>query len=280
MSALSSPTRSVLRLGRLPILLIALVFLLQSAAWAGQWLLVLDITQRRLFSLMEMVLIGLLVWNGWRIRRRVAIMAEQHPHARAMNNIAVLCFVALAACSLGDAVNRNFAGLYFAYDDVIRHSYLADSVWFFFPGYLLFLVASWRATQARVPRHWQLPLLVAAAVSGVISFGTLVLPGTSVYVKAMTAPYTVLISMMVPAGVWCWLAFGKRGLGVATGAVLATVADALIGHFWLFGDGYFPAIAHLNFMVYFLSQALLQQLPLVYADSLQTYADCQQTGGA
>lgn len=252
----------------LPLLLVCLVLLMQWSAWDGQWLLVFDTLNRGAFAVAEMLLIGLLVWNGWRIRRSVATASAGHPHARRMNNIALLCFVALAVCSLGDAVNRNFTGLHFAYDEVIRHSYLADSVWFFFPGYLLFLVAGWRATRQRVASHWFAPLLILAGVSGAISFSTLVLPGTSGYVKAMTAPYTMLISMMVPVGWWCWLAFGRKGIGIAAGAVLATLADALIGSFWLYGDGYYPGIAHLNFVVYFLSQALLQRLPLVYADSL------------
>lgn len=252
----------------LPLTLVLLVMLLQGNAWEGLWLVAFDALNRGAFAVTEMLLIGLLVWNGWRIRRSVAEAAMGSPHARRMNNVALLCFMGLAVCALGDAVNRNFPWIFFAYDDVIRHSYLADSVWFFFPGYLLLLVAVLRATRQRVARHWVAPLLAVAGVGGAISFSMLVLPGTSLYIKSMTAPYTMLISMMVPAAWWCWLAFGKKGLGIGVGAVLATVADALIGRFWLYGDGYYPGIAHLNFVVYFISQALLQRLPLVYTDSL------------
>ena len=47
--------------------------------------------------------------------------------------------------------------------------------------------------------------------------------------------------------------------------MLAMIADALIGKFWIFGangQGYFPLISHLNWIIYFGSQALIQQLPI------------------
>ena len=74
---------------------------------------------------------------------------------------------------------------------------------------------------------------------------------------------------MVPAGIWIWLAFGKSGREVGFGSALATAADALIGQFWLFSKGYYyPGVAHLNFAMYFCSQAMIQQLPVVHHNSL------------
>ena len=207
----------------------------------------------------EMAVLLALLWNGWRIRRYLvgqgAAPNQQH--------VATLAFWSLAICTLGDLVNRNLPPRYFSYDSVIEHSYLADSVWFFFPGYALFIAAAWLASRDRVAAIWRIPALVVVALAGLISFFDLVLPDTATYIRIMTGAYTMLISMMVPAGLWILLAFGKRSWPVALGAVLATVADALIGHFWLFGSGWYPAIAFINFIVYFLSQALIQQLPLI-----------------
>ena len=55
--------------------------------------------------------------------------------------------------------------------------------------------------------------------------------------------------------IWC----------AALGLVLAMVADAIIGKFWIFGNegqGYFPLVSHINWIIYFASQALIQQLPI------------------
>lgn len=241
----------------LPFVLVAVVLLLQFFAWLGSWpALVRD---RPLLGLVEMVLLLVLLGNGWRIRQWTA---RAHPPALPL---ATLAFTALALCVAGDLVNRNFGQHYFRHDAVIEHSYLVDSVLFFFPGYALLLYASWQATRARVPRWLQAPALVVGALAGVATFLDLAPAGMSLYATALTAAYTVLISLMVVAALWIAVAFGVAGVLVALGALLATVADALIGHFWLFGSGHYPGIAYLNFVVYFLSQALLQQLPVVVA---------------
>jgi hypothetical protein len=239
-----------------PALLVLTMIVVQLLAWrfgivegAAKWVL----------AGTEMAALLALLWNGWRIRRYVAGQGASSGQQR----VASLVFWSLAICILGDLVNRNLPPRYFSYDSVIEHSYLADSVWFFFPGYVLFIAAAWLASRDAVAAVWRLPVLLIAALAGAFSFFDLVLPDTAIYIQIMTGAYTMLIAMMVPAGLWILLAFGKRSWPVALGAVLATVADALIGHFWLFGSGWYPAIAFINFMVYFLSQALIQQLPLI-----------------
>lgn len=247
---------------RLPMTLVVLCLLLQAGGWLADIPTDPRTTPRILFALAEMSLLFALLWNGWRIRAFVHAQAESGALARSTAN---LVFASLLLCIGGDAINRNLGAAYYAYDQVVEHSYLADSVWFFFPGYLLFIVAAWRATAARVSPWLRVGSLVVGAVAGVATFAGLVLPGTSDYVAAMTGSYSVLISLMVPAALWIALAYGRPAWPVALGTALATVADALIGQFWLFGEGWYPGIAYLNFAVYFLSQALMQQFPPVVA---------------
>lgn len=249
-------TLSTRQLRLLPAILVLAVIVIESVAWyagvtAGpaKWAL----------AAAEMILLVGLLWNGWRIRRAVAT----HTTADLPRQVATLVFASLAICLLGDLVNRNLPPRFFSYDNIIEHSYLADSVWLFFPGYALFIVAAWRASRARITAYWYAPTLLLAAIGGALLFLDMLPDGTATYIRIMTGAYTMLIAMMVPAGLWILLAFGRRSWPVALGAVLATVADALIGQFWLFGTGWFPAIAFINLMVYFLSQALIQQLPLV-----------------
>ncbi|HCT39988.1 MAG TPA: hypothetical protein DF427_02160 [Moraxellaceae bacterium] len=272
-TTLLSPPRHTLFL--LPAILVLLVFLLQGAGWAG-WLMVADGTPgKTAFAITEMLLIFVLLWNGWRIRRHVH---EQTSSAdRQTRSVATLTLASLALCSLGDLVNRNFSQTFYAHDRIIEHSYLVDSVWFFLPGYALFVVATWLATRERVRAWLRWSSLAITAAVGIVSFAGLVLPGTSPYVVAVTGSYTVLISLMVPAALWLAITFGRSAWPVCAGAVLATLADALIGHFWLFGHGHYPAIAYLNFVVYFVSQALVQQLPLVVL-ATATHARPSQTG--
>ena len=55
-----------------------------------------------------------------------------------------------------------------------------------------------------------------------------------------------------------------RSQAVACGLVLATLADAVIGQFWLFGrggQGWFPAVRDVNWVLYIGSQALVIHLP-------------------
>ncbi|MEZ5555521.1 hypothetical protein [Haliea sp.] len=248
-----------LPLRRLPWLLCTAIILLESAFWIAQ---VESGTWKILLAALEMGLLGGLLWNGWRIRRWVYQTSTARHCA-----VADLTVAGLTVCLLGDAVNRNVPARFYSYDDVVQHSYLADSVWFFFPGYALLLAAVWLATRGRVHPLWRVVPMVLAAAGGLFAFFQVLLPGTAAYIAWLTGAYSILIALMLPCALWIGLAFGRRGRWVALGAAMATVADGMIGQFWLYGSGHYPAIAYANFMVYFVSQALLQQLPLLAQNS-------------
>lgn len=242
-----------------PIALLALCVGVQALAWSGVWPALPGKTGRLAFGITEMLLMAALLVNGVRIRQWLGAQAALSDRSRLS---ATWVPIALAICVLGDAVNRNFSGRFFSYDSIIEHSYLADSVWFFFPGYGLFIAVVWWTTRGRVSTAWRwLPLLITSA-AGIATFVRLLPEGVSPYIQLMTGSYTVLISTMMAAAIWMLKAEGGALRWVALGAVLATVADALIGEFWLFRPGHYPGIAHLNFVVYFASQALIQAYPL------------------
>ncbi|HBX72074.1 hypothetical protein [Haliea sp.] len=246
---------------RLPWALCTAIILLQCSFWAagvtgGLWKAVL--------AALEMALLGGLLWNGWRIHRWVYRTSKAQARSCAVADLTVF---GLAVCLLGDAVNRNVPARFYSYDNVVQHSYLADSVWFFFPGYALLIAAVWLATAGRVSPVWRALSLAVAAAGGGFAFSQVLLPGTATYIAWLTGAYSVLIALMLPCALWIWLAFGRSGRWVALGAALATAADGLIGQFWLYGSGYYPGIAYANFMLYFVSQALLQQLPLLAQNS-------------
>lgn len=253
----------------LPAVLVVLVTLVQVAAWTGLFPVNTGSPNKTVLGIVEMLLIAALVWNGWRIRQHVGRLVLPAELGARLRTVATLTLASLAICSLGDLVNRNFSQTFFTHDNVIEHSYLADSVWFFFPGYALFVLTTWYVTRDRVALWLRTASLAVAAGAGLASFAGLVLPGTSPYVTVLTGSYAALISLMVPVALWLVLAFGRRLWPVALGAALATAADTLIGQFWLFGEGFYPGVAYLNLVVYFLSQALLQQLPLYLATAAQ-----------
>lgn len=243
----------------------ALILFVISTLYQGLALLgVVDVAaseaSRILFGVGEMLLIIALLGNGWLIKRH---WQGQQPGSLAAST-ARLMFYSLAICVLGDLVNRNFGGELFGHGPLIAHAYLVDSIWAFAPGYALFLLASWRvARQAGVCPKRMTGIAIGAAALGLIGYIDLPAPGTSGYVLALTGGYAALITVVGAAAIWLVLALGwSRAWPVAIGAVLATLADALIGHFWLFREGYFPTVSHLNWIIYFGSQALLQQLPL------------------
>ena len=243
--------------------LVVLSTLLQALALLG----VLPLNNRAsqlAFGSVEMVLIVLLAANAWRTQRWL----RTHSSSPRIRSTATLCAVSLSICVLGDLVNRNYFDQQFARDTVIRHSYLADSVWFFLPGYALVIVAVWRIARTVIGVA---PLLTSAFVAGlvgVLSDLGMRPAGTGAYVTAMTAAYSIPITIVGVSALWLLASMGWRRAALpALGLVLATAADALIGNFWLFRDGYFPAISHINWIVYFVSQAMIQQLPWALSDA-------------
>ncbi len=242
------------RTGSNALILAVASVLLQAVALFGIWQPV-DDAQWLIFGALEMLLIVLLLLNGGLIMGAVQTPAGKH--------VAGWGFVGLLLCSLGDLVNRNFSGEYFGYDNVIAHSYLADSVWFFLPGYLCLIYAAGFTTAAAglSKARMVLPAVIAVALGG-LSFWSIHNPAAATYLLALTGAYALVISVTGAAALWLLLTFGWRRAGLAaTGFALALVADAIIGQFWLFGEGAYPAIRHINWIIYFSSQALIQTLP-------------------
>ena len=212
------------------------------------------------FGACEMALIGLLLVNGYLIYLYVRSRGD-NPGSVV---IAKLCLLSLALCACGDWLNRNFPQQFYQYDSVIEHSYLADSVWFFFPGYSVMLLAIYRIVRPKMGISKCGAMALFAVVPGLFAFLDMVNSDSALYIRWITGSYAVLISLMLAAGMALLIAFPwrqSRWLAIAAG--LAVVADAIIGNFWLFRDGFYPQVAAANWVVYFVSQAMLQRLPLL-----------------
>lgn len=215
------------------------------------------------FGHAEMALIAVLLLNGWLIRKWVI----QSGQDELVKSVATLSVLSLFICAGGDFINRNYFNIHHGHGSSIHHSYLADSVWFFAPGYALFLWATIKVARARaVGSAFITACAVIAGVLGALSFADLYQPEAGAYVSSMTGGYAVFISIVGVSAVWLVRALGWRvAYPVAIGAVMATIADALIGNFWIYREGFYPAISHVNWILYFASQALVQQLPLQLA---------------
>lgn len=242
------------------LILVVISTLLQGIALLGLLPIADGSIGKTLFGTAEMALVMALLLNGWLIRR----WTVQTGQSELTQSTALLCFLSLAICVGGDFINRNYFGIYHGHGSAVRHTYLADSVWFFAPGYGLFLWATIRVVLQRgVSRRFIAVCAVLAGMAGALSFADLYMPGAGGYVSAMTGGYAVFISIVGVSAIWLIRALGWAvAWPVAIGAVMATIADALIGNFWLYRDGYYPAISQVNWILYFASQALLQQLPL------------------
>lgn len=186
--------------------------------------------------------------------------------------VAWLSVGSLALCISGDLVNFNLPETYYRHGPLVKHDYLADSVWFFAPGYLLLMVASLRVALANgLNRLVIAGVLSVAGVIGGVSVSAMHLPGTGNYVSAITGFYGVFITMVGASGLVFVLSFGKAGvrpgvLLVGSGMVLAAVADSVIGQFWIYGNegqGYFPAARYINWSLYIGSQCLVIHLARV-----------------
>jgi hypothetical protein len=54
---------------------------------------------------------------------------------------------------------------------------------------------------------------------------------------------------------------------VGIGFILASVADSVIGRFWIYGnggEGYYPEVRHVNWIMYIGSQCLVIYLPYIF----------------
>lgn len=234
----------------------------------GLWSVTGGDAQRLTITAFEAVTMLLLLANSVAIWRSVHAAAEM-VHLR---TVATLCTLSLLVCLGGDVVNFNLPQSYYRHGDLIRHDYLADSVMFFAPGYSLLLAAvvlAWRTTGRP---YW--PLIVGLGVAagvGLLTFSSMHLPGTGTYVTAITGGYSIVITAVGISGVLLvWACGGVRARAgiwcVGGGLLLANLADAVIGQFWIYGnsgEGFFPIAREANWILYVGSQALVIHLPRV-----------------
>jgi hypothetical protein len=219
--------------------------------------------------MVEIMTLLVLLINSVLILRWVYKASSSGFHRR----LAWLCLLSLVLCIGGDIVNFNFPQTTYRHGDVVKHDYLVDSVFFFGPGYAMLLAAVLSAVRASGQYSFAslAALLVAAcALSGVL-FASLYIPGAGTYVATMTGGYSLLITSVGMSGALLLASYGcfhaPLGLwAVSLGLVLAAVADAVIGAFWIYGnagEGYFPLVRDVNWMLYIASQCLVIHLPRV-----------------
>lgn len=210
------------------------------------------------------VLVGLLV-NCYAIKNWV----YRHSTDTSHRVIAWIAVASLALCVCGDVVNFNLPLTYYRYGGIVKHDYLADSVLFFGPGYffLLVVVCSVVIANGFKPKALFASLAIASLVGGA-SFISMHLPGTGAHVSIVTGSYAVLITLVGASGIVLLIAMRKSNAKfavwvVATGLVLAAVADGVIGQFWIYGnggEGYFPVARDVNWSLYIGSQCMVIHL--------------------
>jgi len=222
--------------------------------------------ERILFGIIELLTMALLILNAIAIKK---FMAKQD--CAIAKRFSSVCLYSLVFCFAGDVVNRNFMQQFYQYDEVIKHSYLADSVMFFFPGYLLLVlaIAHFALTHCLSKRLITVTAIIVAAIA-LNTYYDMHLMATDHLLTLITASYSVLVSILAVSALWLVKACTPYRIPIrfwcaALGLILAMVADAIIGKFWIFGNqgqGYFPLVSQVNWIVYFASQALIQQLPI------------------
>lgn len=235
--------------------------LLQCIALLGLLPIAADTLGRHLFSTVEMVLVFLLLMQGWRIRQ----WSLQTGQDALVQKIASLCFYSLLLCAGGDLINRNYGEQYYQFDTLIKHSYLVQAIWFFFPGYSLIAIANWQLSRQQVSARSAAISVVIALALGTLAFLSSYNPAVSRYISSAIFLYTLMQAVMLASTLWLIKTYGwAASCVVVIGIWLASVADLLIGNFWIYQDR-FPVIEHVNWIIYFTSLAMIQQMPFLVA---------------
>lgn len=247
-----------------------LAIMVAAAGLSGLWTITGSTVERYSLLLIEALTVLLLIANSHAIRRWV----YRHSDDPVARRVAWLCLISICLCFGGDIINFNLPQSYFRHGEVVKHDYLADSVWLFAPGYLLLMVAALYLARSRgLSIRIMATGLGLAALMGAASFASLHLPGTGTYVSVITGFYSMLITAVGMSGALLLLSFGLTKAPpmvwlVALGLVLAAVADAVIGTFWLYGkqgEGFYPAVRDINWVIYIGSQSLVIHLPRLAA---------------
>ena len=189
--------------------------------------------------------------------------------------IAVLCSAALMLCTVGDVINFNLSQHYHRYATLIKHDYLIDSILFFAPGYsLLFLacVLAYKRQQA-ISQLKSILFMVVVLVISATSLASMYLDGAGIPILAMTGVYSVVVTSVGLMGLVLVVTYGgfyapKPIIWVSLGLLLAALADAIIGAFWIYGNqgqGFYPQVRYINWFIYISSQCLVIHLAKVVA---------------
>ncbi|OCQ21355.1 hypothetical protein A7985_12100 [Pseudoalteromonas luteoviolacea] len=196
-----------------------------------------------------------------------------HCENRETITCAKLVALGVLFCAFGDLVNFNLFQHGYRYDPLIKHDYLIDSIYVFSIGYGLILLSSYSFLKRLAITHRQI-FAVVLMVSSVtlLSYAQMRLPDTAPYVSTLAGFYALLVAQCASVAVLLLLKAAKSGAPkryylLVIGLLLATLADALIGQFWLFGNqgqGYFPLIRTVNWFIYISSSLLIIQLPWVF----------------
>lgn len=235
--------------------------LLQCIALLGVFPIAANTVGRHVFSTVEMLLIVLLLFQGWRIKRW-SVEAGQNGQTR---KIAHLCFYSLLLCGLGDFVNRNYFELYYQWDNVIKHSVLIQSIGFFLPGYFLLVLANWE-----IGGHGIRPRTAALGIAIALMLGALVFmsgydPRVNGVASTAILIYTLMHALLILSTGLVIRAYGWTASSIVViGLLLAPLADVLLSEFMIKRDHY-PVIAHVNWIIYFTSLAMIQQMPFLAA---------------
>lgn len=263
----------------LSLLAFVLALITSAAGLLGVWTVTADAAERLTVLAVSMVTMLLLLLNSGLILAHTYKASND----RRYRTIAWLCLISMLLCIGGDIVNFNLPQTWHRHGGIVRHDYLADSVLFFAPGYALLLVATLMAP-AVTGRFSTLQItaaLLIASLAGGLSFMGMHLPGTGVYVSLATGLYSLLITAVGMGGLLLIAAYGYRQTPaviwlVGLGLILAAAADGVIGQFWIYGnggEGWFPAVRDVNWIIYVGSQALVVHLPLALLSSDDRAAD-------
>jgi len=249
---------------RISCIIVSLAFIDAIGALFGFWSI--EGHERGIILTIESVVLIALLINSLLIKRWVI----SNTNDNSLMKIAWLSFIALCFCLLGDVTNFNLPETFYRYKSVIKHDYLADSIYFFLPGYTLLLLAGIRAIELNTKdkRFIRYPV-VAGSVVGVLSMIMMHLPNTGWFITISTGIYAMLIGVVGFIGLAFILSCGglkasKSELMVGAGFILAAVADAIIGNFWIYGnmgEGFYPQVRYINWMVYIASQCMVIHLP-------------------
>ncbi|BBN81692.1 hypothetical protein PA25_16770 [Pseudoalteromonas sp. A25] len=231
------------------------------AAIAGYWS-VADSRTRNYILLVEAGVLCLLVFNSVLIMQ--SVKANQ-----ARLKVAKFTLTALLLCICGDVINFNLTEQFYTHGEVIKHDYLIDSIWFFAPGYALLLIAIWPILYRAFSLKQLVVCLLITMLVALICYVNMAIWEAGYYIVTMAFIYSFIIAIPACFGILLSFDAGISRSAVAVhlisfGLILATIADAIIGMFWLYGNkgvGYFPLARELNWFVYIMSQCIVIHLP-------------------